>query len=256
MRKKRNILARPALLFSASAVLLLMSTVGSTRAALEYQSAAYNVEVSVSSIGVSLLEEGKVVSYRNYTENDDWSEAEGKLLDGRFGTEEGQEKLVPGKTYGESLSVMNSGAIDSYVRVILTRSWKDADQKATDLDPELIGLGLDLDGSGWIEDTASSTKERIVLYYTRPLRGGDSREETPAFCDSICLSPSLMTDVTTTEASVDGGKVITASYRYNGYSFDLAAEVDAVQTHNAEDAIKSAWGVDVSIGSDGTLSLR
>ena len=32
-------------------------------------------------------------------------------------------------------------------------------------------------------------------------------------------------------------------------------EVDAVQTHNAVDAIKSAWGVDVNIAQDGTLSL-
>ena len=45
------------------------------------------------------------------------------------------------------------------------------------------------------------------------------------------------------------------SYLYNGYRFFLEAEVDAVQTHNAEDAIKSAWGVDVSIGEDKSLHL-
>lgn len=37
------------------------------------------------------------------------------------------------------------------------------------------------------------------------------------------------------------------STKYDGYSFNLDAEVDAVQTHNAKAAIKSAWGVDVSV---------
>ena len=34
------------------------------------------------------------------------------------------------------------------------------------------------------------------------------------------------------------------------------AEADAVQTHNAADAIKSAWGADVVISKDGSLSLK
>ena len=39
-------------------------------------------------------------------------------------------------------------------------------------------------------------------------------------------------------------------------NFNLEAEVDAVQTHNAKDAIKSAWGIDVNVASDGTISLQ
>ena len=45
-------------------------------------------------------------------------------------------------------------------------------------------------------------------------------------------------------------------YDYDGASFVVEAEVDAVQTHNARDAIKSAWGVDVEVAVDGTLRLR
>ena len=41
----------------------------------------------------------------------------------------------------------------------------------------------------------------------------------------------------------------------DGVTFNLEAHVDAVQTHNAQDAIKSAWGVNVNVSSDGTLSL-
>ena len=44
--------------------------------------------------------------------------------------------------------------------------------------------------------------------------------------------------------------------RYDGYSFQVEAEVDAVQTHNAQDAIKSAWGVDVDVAANGDISLR
>ncbi len=52
------------------------------------------------------------------------------------------------------------------------------------------------------------------------------------------------------------GEVITTSYRYDGYWMCLEAEVDAVQTHSAEDAIRSAWGVGVTVGPDGRLALQ
>ena len=152
MKKKKNIWIRPALLFSLSAVLLLLSTVGSTRAALTYYSADYAVQVEIKSIGVSLLENNRIVSYRNYAEtgSNEFVEGGTGLLKNesgesdRFGAGEGQEKLIPGKMYDEKLSVQNTGAIDEYVRVVVTRSWQDADgKKATDLDPGLIGLSLD-----------------------------------------------------------------------------------------------------------------
>lgn len=54
----------------------------------------------------------------------------------------------------------------------------------------------------------------------------------------------------------NGYKTITFTYAYNGYTFQLDAEVHAVQTHNAQEAIKSAWGVDVEVDADGTLRLR
>ena len=54
----------------------------------------------------------------------------------------------------------------------------------------------------------------------------------------------------------NGYKTITTVYDYDGYSFQIEAEVDAVQTHNAVDAIKSAWGVDVDVAANGNISLR
>lgn len=44
------------------------------------------------------------------------------------------------------------------------------------------------------------------------------------------------------------------TYDYDGISFQIEVEVDAVQEHNAEDAIWSAWGKRV-VFHDGVLSL-
>lgn len=47
------------------------------------------------------------------------------------------------------------------------------------------------------------------------------------------------------------------SYAYDGYQFSVEIEADAVQTHNAEDAIQSAWGTQVQVSEDGsTISLQ
>lgn len=243
---------RTAILLGAAAVLLLSSAVGSTRAALTYYSENYSAEVTVSSIGVSLLENGEKVSYRDYLHKDDqWSEASGTLLTNLI--PEGEE-LTLGKTYPEVLSVANSGAIDSYVRVILTKSWQDADGvKDTTLSPELIGLHI-VEGNGWVIDGDASTAERTVLYYTGIVAAG---AETPAFADTLRIDPSIGTKVLKTITGEENGyQTITYVYEYDGYTFNIEAEVDAVQTHNAQDAIKSAWGVDVAVGSDGSISLR
>ena len=134
MKRKKN-RNRTFLLFAASAVLLLMSTVGSTRAALTYRSENYEMKFDVSSIGVTLLENGTAVSRRDYVD-DQWQEESGALLTNLL--EEG-ESLTPGRSYEERLSVQNSGSIDSYVRVTLYRGWtKDGKSMDTELSPKLI----------------------------------------------------------------------------------------------------------------------
>lgn len=248
-KKKFPFRVTTAVLLSASAVLLIGSTVGSTRAALTYYSENYGAEVTVSNIGVSLLENGETVSRRDYDSNGEWNETSGALL-----ADLQEETIVPGKEYDEALAVSNSGSIDSYVRVILNKSWTDS-EGSTDpnLSPELIDLNL-LTDNGWIIDEDASTAERTILYYTNILPAG---ETTPALSDTVRIDPSVA-DKVTEEVAIDenGYKTITFTYAYDGYTFELEAEVNAVQTHNAQDAIKSAWGVDVDVADDGTISLR
>lgn len=253
MKKRKFLSTKTIALLSASALLLVGSTVGSTRAALTYYSENYAAQVEVSSIGVSLTENGKMISARDYShKNNVWKETKGTLLQDF----QGEEKVIPGKSYKEELTVTNSGSIDSYVRVIIKKSWVNKDgEKDTTLSPELIDLNF-LTGNGWVIDKAASeeSRERTVLYYTGIVPAGQS---TPAFSDRIKIKSDIGSQVKQ-EVSTDGNgnKIIKHVYKYDGYQFNLEAEVNAVQTHNAEEAIKSAWGVDVNVSPNGTLSLQ
>ena len=77
-KKKKSFSVKPVILLSAAALLLLGSTVGSARAALTYYSENYSVQMSTSNIGVSLIENGDKISYRDYNENDEWNESTGR----------------------------------------------------------------------------------------------------------------------------------------------------------------------------------
>ncbi len=247
-KKKRSFPKVTGLLLAASAVLLVGSGVGSARAALTYYSENYSVQMNMQSIGVSLVENDQVVSSRDYADADKWEgTTEGSLLSNLLGED---EKFTPGKKYDEAISVTNSGNIDTFVRVIITKSWQDANGgKNTALDPQLIELNY-LTDNGWVIAEDQSTPERTVLYYTKALPVGES---TPALSDTLRINESIASEVNKTVKD----NTITYTYKYDGYTFHLDTEVDAVQTHNAKDAIKSAWGVDVNVTEDETgLSLQ
>ena len=223
-------------LFVLAAALLLFSGIGGARAALTYYvDNPFTAQISVDSIGVTLMENGEAVAADGSV---------GVLLGNMLA---GDETIKPGKAYDEVLSVYNSGAIDQFVRVSIYKYWQDADGKACDLSPALIGLGLT--GSGWVVDESASTPERTVLYYTSVLPAGGV---SAPLSDKLTISDMLVTKVTATE-NADG--VYTIAYDYDGVSFHIEATVDAVQSHNAEDAILSAWGRSVTVSGD-TLTLN
>lgn len=100
-------------------------------------------------------------------------------------------------------------------------------------------------------DEESSTDERTILYYNRVLETG---ETSPAFAGRLKIDQSVTAKVTqTTEKTANGSKIIT-TYDYDGVQFCIEATVDAVQEHNVEDAVWSAWGRKVTV-NDGILSL-
>lgn len=237
MKKKRLTY----LMLAAAVLLLLGSTVGSTRAALTYYSDNYVAKITVSQIGVSLLENGEVVSSRDYndntwkvTTNKDGDSVNGSLLADLLQPE---EKLALNKKYDEKLTVKNSGSIDEYVRVRIYRYWMKDGQKITTLSPDLIDLNL-INSGRWIKNPME-TAECVELFYKGILKTG---KETEPFADTVRIDGRLAQEATIETK----GDTVTTVYKYDGVEFHIDVEVDAVQTHNAKDAIKSAWGVDAS----------
>ena len=101
-------------------------------------------------------------------------------------------------------------------------------------------------------DSAAATAERTVLYYQPLLPVG---EETDPFSDILVIDPAMAEAVTETKEVNGDYTVIRRTYDYDGCQFVLEVRADAVQTHNAEEAILSAWGQKMSV-RDGRLSFK
>lgn len=239
--------------------LLVVGGIGSARAALT-ESGDYTAEMSTPTVSVRLNEDA------------------GKLLE-----KDPELALVVGEPYDEVLTVTNTGSADAFVRVTLYAYWEDGqgkkitelpvtdeetDEEPIQLNPEFINLINDGKNwssaenvNGWIKDPeASKTKERTVLYYSSALAGCQDGEEegesTKALLTQIFASSELAKLVTQTEDPVDDGHIkITTSYTYDGLRLCLEVSVDAIQAHNAQDAIKADWGVNVT-ANETTLSLN
>ena len=242
------------ILFVAAAGLFLLESVGFARATL-IESADYQSQFEMYDIGVTLNENGKALAWRNYDKNNqDWA------VNGSASLFANLKELRYSVTYPELLTVTNSGQIDEYVRVTVYKYWiNEKGDKVSDLDLDLIVLGF-TESSDWIIDENYSTDERIVLYYTKVLAGTKTQaggETTPAFMETMRIDGSIKDHVSQTIVKEDyenGYKVITTIYEYDGKSICVDVEVDAIQTHNAEDAALSAWGRQITI-TDGVLSL-
>ena len=218
MKKFGKFLKSPAaivVLFVAAAALILTGGIGGTRAALTDYSNTYLAQVETSEIGVALLENGAVAE---------------ELFAG--GTD-----IAPGKEYAEELAVRNTSDIDTYVRVSLYKYWVDPDgKKVADPSADTIEFAF---GDAWLEDEDSATDERTVLYYPEILAAGDDSEP---FVTAVTVDAKELTK----KVTETGTTTITTTYTYDGYSFVVEANVDAVQTHNADDAMLSAWGKTLS----------
>jgi hypothetical protein len=266
---KRNKFLQGPVLPIAAVALLAMSVVGSTRAAFTTQSETFYSQLETNRLSVALYEQTGGETEARKVEAAE-SDADGETVTSTAGTLkivdlDEDEVFQIGRKYDEKLSVVNDGAYDEYVRVIVTKSWLNTENgedaadasKNTMLDPDLITLGI-VDESNWIAvsygDNTSGRRnnEQTVYYYKYPLKANanDSQNsgETVTLIDSVMVKNDVTTEVTT--SGLTG--TITNSYDYDGKSFFIEVEVDAVQTHNAVDAINGAWGVDVTFEEDGT----
>lgn len=242
--------------------LLLVGGIGGARAALSTESADNTAEMTTPTIEVQL------------------NENENTGVDGELPDLRAKEVFKPGKPYDEVLTVTNSSeTAEAFVRVTIYAYWTDAEgnkitewtddetgEKIADLKPELINLINNKQNwakadtiNGWKKDAnASKTEERTVLYYTKALA---PKESSPAFLTQISVSNDISTEV---ETEIDtkeiDGKIYTtttSTYQYDGLSLNVEVSVDAIQVHNADKAIKAAWGVtNVTADESGTLTVN
>jgi len=242
--------------FTVIVALLVITTVSGVVANPAITSNNYDSHFEMKHIGITLLENEKNVGYRDYFTTGE----KGEVTD--FGWKKGNAPLFEditnfkvGETYTEEFKIRNSGTIDEYVRIVIYKYWvKDnaEESKVRTLNPDFIELGLLTDGN-WILDNTATTKERVILYYKLPLPVG---EDTDLFMKTLKINNAVLANMSAIETKVDDNhKTMVYTYDYNGYKFCVEMEADAVQTHNAVDAIKSAWGKTVTINADKSLSL-
>lgn len=277
MKRKTNFSKKTTALLIAAALLLVSGTVTGARAAFIAQSDLYKAQFFVNHLEAHLYENGK-----------DVCEKSGTLADiETLGT------VDPGKAYDEVIQAKNSKDVDQYVRITIRKYWlrevKDengnviAVEKATDLSPSLIKLtynGSEYNSTDWVRDESDLERdennnllphETETFYYKTKLGANDL--SAPLF-DKLMIDRAVIPDmhmptdeelksdaykdyVTITEDPIGNTKIYSYSYKYDGYTFCIEADVQALQTHNVQDAIHSAWGVyNVKVDADGNLSVE
>lgn len=214
----------PLLILALGLLIISAGSISATRAAMVYQSAAERVNFSTAEISVEIKEL-----------TDDGYVTIGEQGGLTFPEVAKDDSFKIGKKYKESVKLVNNSneatGYSEYVRVVVRKSWY-KDGKSTDLDPSLINLEV---ADGWYENKAEGTSEQAVYYRLTPLGCGNEAE----FLKSISVDNKITKLVSTKETETS----IETEYLYSGESVYIQLQADAVQTHNAEDAIYAAWGV-------------
>ena len=253
-----------ALLFVLATVMLFAGTIGGTQAVFADTSTDYLSRISMKHIGVALYENGgDPVGERTYGsetkggnsetgESSGWAtnKQDGPLVINNLkqkGATTGDEMIKIGKTYPFEITAKNTGTIPHYLRMVVYRYWVDANgNKIVDnrYDPQMIETAFgtsDYNDQYWYEEPLSP-QERLIhpersIYYYRTILQPD--EMTAPLYTTLNISPDIRNYVTIKDNQYE--------YFYNGKQFKVYIEVDAVQTHHAQDAWRSAWGVSNNI---------
>ena len=235
--KKR--FTKGAIALLAAIALIAVGSIGSVRAALDIQSNDMIVALQLNHLGVDLYENGEHVGLKNDT---------GELLAYMNG------KVELGRVYKEEIAAKNERDKDIYVRMIIQKYWTDeSGKKVQNLSPDEIKLvygSEDYNTGAWQINPLESTAESETYYLTNVLGSGAMSD--PLF-NRVSIDGEATWDVNVTE-NPDGTTttVQTQSSKYDGYYFNIKATVQAIQTHNATDAIQSQWGVfNVTTGGNG-----
>lgn len=273
MKKKTRLQKSTTALLIAAVLLILSGTVGAARAALNIQSEFYRAQFYLNHLQVHLLENGEDVCSRAGHQNnlDGSAKTTGELAtklgyEHKDGKGERLGSVEPGKVYQEEIAARNSTDIDEFVRMTIRKYWVATDEngnvvtetvngvtqpvKITQLNPAQIHLmygGKDgYNTSAWMENEAERTDESSTYYYKSVLNAG---KDTELLFDKLMIDSRTAELGRIIESEKDGVKTFTYEYKYDGCAFYIEADVQAIQTHNINDAIRSQWGVDKLTGT-------
>ena len=138
----------------------------------------------------------------------------------------------------DGYKVDNTGSVDAYIRVTVTKYWADGKGKTTDLAAENIELGLN--SADWLQAESlfeGNSNETEVYYYKYPVPAGQSTSE---LLETIGIPADLTND-------------------YADKTVKLEAVADGVQFAGADAAdlnasgILASWGVVAELDENGNL---
>ena len=270
VKQNKKKLSKRTLALAAVAVLLFASGgFMGTRAQLSITSQDYEGHFKLDHLQVHLIENGRDVCDGHNTLDGTRKNA-GELIGYLHG------KFDPGRAYKEEIAARNGTGennepVEQFVRLSIRKYWKNPKgEKDPSMDPDLIQLTYNSStGTAWFNDEGDkayndkawvinpkeTTEERTTYYYRTTL---DGTETSAPVVNKLKISDEIVKDVKVNPPK-DG--VITYEYKYDGYIACIEADVQAVQTHNADGdadyaAIRSIWGVDNVFVSGDTLSVK
>ena len=281
--KKTKMSKRTMALLTAAVMLLLIGTAGTTYAGLTYRSQTYEAEFYMNHLQVHLIENGEDVCGGENT-LDGTAKVTGQLAtDLGYSKDSNGDtlgKAEPGRVYKEEIAAENGQDIDEFVRMTVRKYWVKTDkdgnvimddatgipEKDTRLSPDLIRLtyGKDREGKAydlynkdaWARNDEETTEESATYYLREALPGsGDEDSVSALLFDRIMIDGQVARLGNVSETKEGGYTVYTYEYEYDGTAFFVEAEVQAIQTHNANEAIGSQWCVSNVTASGSSLSV-
>ena len=261
MKKKVKFSKRTMALLVAAVLLFAGGGVAGTRAALNIQSELYRAHFYLNHLQVHLLENGKDVCGEQ-NNLDGTSKVTGNLatsLGYKSISEPGT--IEPGKLYEERIAARNGNNIDEFVRLTIRKYWVQTEKaedgtytikknekgepvKVENMDPAWIHLTYEGSEDGntgaWAENKSEATAESRTFYYRKDL---DPKADSAELFDKIMIDKQVAKLGKVDEKKEGNKTVYTYIYKYDGCAFFIEADVQAIQTHNASQAIKSQWGV-------------
>ena len=109
--------------------------------------------------------------------------------------------------------------------------------------------------AAWQKNAKEHTEESDTYYLSKML---PKKKASDLLFNELTIDGSVADKAHMTKhEKKEGNKtVITYTYDYNDYTFYIEANVQAIQTHNINDAIDSLWGVTNVSAKDGKVTVK